>query len=255
MKNKKDPKAIEEKDFLKSLDALEDLAKGAIGETPDLEIPDTIEEIDAELEKSLEGKTVEPDVFTADDLEKAAPDSDDEDEDEDDDTEKSFAGMAAEGSENIEKAIEVSDFLADLVDQVGFAIDGIRADVAARMDTVEKSLAGVAAFNDGLAKSLKTSFTEMDNGLDTLKKSVDGMADAPIHSRKSVTTLNKSFAGASDEDGNKAIGRKDIISALDTALEKSVEGVAPMDIVRFETTGTLSKSAATAIGMEGLVAE
>lgn len=248
MENKKAPEAVEEKDFLKSLDALENLAKGAIGETSEPVIPDTIEEIDDELEKSL--KDAEPDVVTADELKKSDPDGDEDDDDED--TEKSFATMAAEGSENIEKAIEVSDFLSDLVDQVGFAIDGIRESVTARMDAMAKSMADVSAFNNGLAKSLKASFKGMDSGLETLKKSVDGMADAPARGRKSVTTLSKSFAGESDTDSNKAIGRKEVLRALDTALEKSVDGVNPMDIVRFETTGTLSKTAAAAIGMEGL---
>lgn len=246
MENKNESGTVEEKDFMKSLDALENLAKGAIGDEPE-----TIEEIDEELEKSLKGEGV--DVLTHEDMEKANPDPDeDEDEKEDEDTEKSFADLAADGSENIEKAIEVSDFLADLVDQVGFAIDTMRESIDARMDAMEKSLSDVTAFNGGLAKSLKTSFREMDTGLDTLKKSFDGMADTPVRGRKSITTLNKSFAGGEGENADKAPGRKDIIAALDTALEKSIDGVSAMDVVRFETTGTLSKSAAKAIGMEAL---
>lgn len=250
MKNENEFESVEEKDFLKSLDALENLAKGTIGDALD-EDPETIEEIDDELNKALDGQ---PDVVTKEDFQKSDSGDDDEDDngDDDEDTEKSFAEKAAEGSENIEKAIEVSDFLADLVDQVGFAIDSMQQSVNDRMDAMEKSLANVATFNGELAKSLKISFMEMDSGLETLKKSVDGMGDAPVHGRKSVTTLSKSFAGGDDNSAGKAPGRKDIIKALDTALEKSVEGVNPMDIVRFETTGTLSKSAAEAIGMIGL---
>ena len=252
MKNENEFESVEEKDFLKSLDALENLAKGTIGDALD-EVPETIEEIDDELNKALDGQ---PDVVTEEDFQKSDSGDDDDDDngedDDDEDTEKSFAEKAAEGSENIEKAIEVSDFLADLVDQVGFAIDSMQQSVNDRMDAMEKSLANVTAFNGELAKSLKTSFMEMDSGLDILKKSVEGMGDAPVHGRKSVTTLSKSFAGGDDNSSGKAPGRKDIIKALDTALEKSVEGVNPMDIVRFETTGTLSKSAAEAIGMIGL---
>ncbi len=250
MKNENEFESVEEKDFLKSLDALENLANGTIGNALD-EVPETIEEIDDELNKALDGQ---PDVVTEEDFQKSDSGDDDEDDngDDDEDTEKSFAEKAAEGSENIEKAIEVSDFLADLVDQVGFAIDSMQQSVNDRMDAMEKSLANVATFNGELAKSLKISFMEMDSGLETLKKSVDGMGDAPVHGRKSVTTLSKSFAGGDDNSAGKVPGRKDIIKALDTALEKSVEGVNPMDIVRFETTGTLSKSAAEAIGMIGL---
>lgn len=246
-------KVVEEKDFLKSLDALEALAKGEIATT------EPAPAVEGELEKSAAGKDEVEVVETADELEKADPDNDDPDEDEDDpdedETEKSFAQQAAEGSENIEKAIEVSDFLSDLVDQVGFAIDGIKKAIDARMDAMEKSLAKVAGFNGELAKSLKTSFTAMDEGmkgthtgLEDLRKSVSEMATAPARTRKSVTTtLEKSFDQVAQTDDSK-MGKKDILKAMETALEKSVEGITAMDIVRFETTGQMNPNVAKAIG-------
>jgi methyl-accepting chemotaxis protein len=48
---------------------------------------------------------------------------------------------AAESSENIQKAIEVSDFLSDLVGLVGEAIDGLKEATEARFERIEKSLA------------------------------------------------------------------------------------------------------------------
>jgi len=245
MKNKKG-ETVEEKDFMKSLDALENLAKG-IMDTGEEDLSKSIDEDD--LSKSVDG---DEDGATDTDevIEKGFP-TDDEDDD-DDDVEKSFADSAIEGSETIEKAIEVSDFLGDLVDQVGFALDSIKKSIETRMDSMEKSLSGVMAFNGELAKSLKTSFTEMDRGItqnmgemDKLAKSFDTLADAP-QGRKSLTTFSKSFG---ESETSAPTTKKDVLKMMDQALEKSIDGITAMDIVRYDSTGELSPKAAKALGM------
>lgn len=251
MKNKKG-ETVEEKDFMKSLDALENLAKG-IMDTGEEDLSKSIDEDD--LSKSADGDEDGDGATDTDDvIEKGFP-TDDEDEDDDDgdeDVEKSFADSAIEGSETIEKAIEVSDFLGDLVDQVGFALDSIKKSIETRMDSMEKSLSGVMAFNGELAKSLKTSFTEMDRGItqnmgemDKLAKSFDTLADAP-QGRKSLTTFSKSFG---ESETSAPTTKKDVLKMMDQALEKSIDGITAMDIVRYDSTGELSPKAAKALGM------
>lgn len=254
MTDKENTKEVGEKDFLKSLDALETLAKGEIvtQETDELEKAapsvegEELEKADPVVEEPAEDLEKADPADDDDDLEKGEPDNDDDDDGDDDGVDKSFAETATEESENIEKAVEVSDFLSDLVDQVGFALDRIEKSVKERLAEMEKSIESVKVFNSKLAKSLKMSFEAMDGGIEDLRKSFDTIADAPAHGRKSVTTLEKSFG----ENGEtKAPKKADVLNAMQMALEKSVEGITSMDIVRYEATGDMPPHVAKVLGL------
>ncbi|MBI9086805.1 MAG: hypothetical protein JEZ11_24625 [Desulfobacterales bacterium] len=250
------PEAVEAEDFMKSLDALELLASGV---APVVASAETVVLAETEdLEKSV---VVDEELPAGDELEKSFPDKDEDDDDGDvdEDAEKSFAQAAADESENIEKAIEVSDFLTDLVDQISSAIDGIKKSIGARMDAMEKSIAAQTGFNAELAKSLKTGFTVMDggikgnvSGLEDLRKSVEVMADGPARGRKAVvSTLEKSFATDSldPNKGNPWMDKKSILSAMDSALEKGLGNISVRDVVRYEATGELQPHVAKALGI------
>ena len=255
-------------DFMKSLDALEKLAHGEIG--------------NSQMKKSVEGEGARDDLINespdksildepsgepaeVEVLKKGDPDNDDDpdnDQQEDEDTEKSFAQEAAENSETIHKAIEVSDFLADLVGEIGGAIDGIRANVEARMGAMEKSITAQADFNKSLATALKKSFKGTKAlleksivGGEDLKKSLEGLGNQPAHGRKSKTSvLEKSFAV--NNGGKEPLRKSQVLSMMTNAVisgDGTVNGV-PVngnDVMKYETSGFLGPDLKKALGLTG----
>ncbi len=249
-------KAIPENSFFAALDELEKLAKGLIpsgdGENEDLEKSQTDGGIE-DLDKGCGG-----------DLEKSGDGDEDEDEDGNDDegVEKSQSAEAGSedspftedlinDNEDIQKAVEVSDFLAALVDKVGEAIDGIRQAQTERLDAIEKSLFKATEANQNIALSivdtLKKSFQSVadrtDRQTEDLRKSVEALnnelAKQPLRTPKSKTTvLQKSFEGGEGE--KKEMSKDQILKSLTSMFERGDPAVTSMDIVRFESGGSLS---------------
>lgn len=253
-------------DFMKSLDALEKLAHGKI-ESSQIEKPgdgvgarDDLnnESLDKSILDEPSGEPAEVEV-----LKKGDPDDDDDpdnDQQEDEDTEKSFAQEAAENSETIHKAIEVSDFLADLVGEIGAAIDGIRANVETRLEAMEKSATSQADFNKSLATALKKSFEgttalleKSISGGEDLKKSLEGLGNQPAHGRKSKTSvLEKSFAV--NNGGKASLKKSQVLNMMTNAVisgDGTVNGV-PIngnDVMKYETSGFLGPDLKKALGL------
>lgn len=242
-----------EKAFLESLDALENLAKGMVPVADDL---DAAAGEDLEKSQSADGQG---EAAADEALVKGDDGGDDEDEDKDEgdeDAEKalsgdalSFAEEAAAGSENIRKAIEVSDFLADLVDRVGDAIDGIRKNLDSRVEAIEKSLLTVCEANQSVvqavAETLRKSFQAVsektDQQAETLRKSLDILNDelsrTPARAPKAkVSVLEKGF---NDEEKGIEMSKADILKSLSDMFERGEPGVTSLDVIRFESSGVL----------------
>jgi hypothetical protein len=223
----KGEETIGEDELLKSLDTLEALAKGKVAE----EAPAAEEE---------------PEIITKSDV-------DDEDGEErgqeenanEEEQEKSFAEKAVESSENLRKAIEVSDFLSDLVEEVGKAIDGLKSEVRGRLDGIEKSLADAgnlrAQVTEAFSMSMKGLLDLVKSSsvnLEDLKKSIDELGSQPVHGRKSkLTVLEKSFNANENEN---TLTKSQILSTLTEMVISGQEGVTANDIVRFESGGSLN---------------
>jgi hypothetical protein len=241
---------VSEKAFLESLDALETLAKGMVP------VADDVDDLD-DLNKGIADE----------DLQKGDPDdeggTDDDDPDEGLDkglqAPDSFAAEAVADSENIKKAIEVSDFLADLVDKVSGAIDGIRKETETRFAAIEKSLAAnitasqelTKALSDSLRKSFQAVAEKADLQSEDLRKSLETLnselSRTPAHTPKSKTTvLSKSFGDDSDK---KEMSKTDILKSLTDLYEKGDPGVTSLDIIRFESGGSLSPAVEKLLGL------
>jgi hypothetical protein len=225
--------------LLKSLDKLEELIRGVV---PAEEEP--------ELEKAFGKDDPEKDDDEDDDKKPDSDDDDDKEEDEDDDkVEKSFSESAAESSDNIQKAIEVSDFLSDLVGLVGEAIDGLKEATEARFEQIEKSLAKSCEIQEttnlAIVETLKKSFQAVSEKTDiqaedlvkSIKNLNDELSKAPAGLPKSKThILEKSFG----DDGEKTMSKSEIMKSLRDLYDKGDAGVTSMDIVKFEGSGILS---------------
>jgi hypothetical protein len=168
-------------------------------------------------------------------------DDDDDDKDgegteDDDDTEKSlktdFAKSLAANEENRE-ALEVSEFLSNLADEIGYSIE-----------TLTKSLTGVANQQTAVVKALASvgqlikGLTEKVEGMEAenteLKKSLDELAQKPVGrksvvSTKEIQTITKSMG----QENNK--GQLTKAQAMDILMKSFDAGEIPgMTVSRYE---------------------
>ena len=155
----------------------------------------------------------------------------------------------------------MSDFLNDLVQGIGRAIDQIRTDVnagMARVELMEKSLTQAAKTNQDLAaavtdtlrKSFQAISEKTDQQTEDLRKSMEGLNEGlsrqPARAPKSKTmVLNKSFEG----EQSKEMSRDDILKSLTSLFEKGDPNVTSMDIIRFEASGQIAPQVQKVLGL------
>lgn len=140
----------------------------------------------------------------------------------DGDTEKSiktdFAKSFAANEEN-QQAFEVSDFLLNLVDEVGYHMDGFSKSmtlVTKQQSTITKSLIAVGELIKGLSDKVENLQAENDD----LKKSLNEVLQRPVGrksvvSTREVETIKKSIGS----EGGKQLTRKEIGDVLMKSFE------------------------------------
>ena len=102
-------------------------------------------------------------------------------------------------SEENAQALEVSDFLSNMVDELGYSMDGLSKSlglVSKQQMTMTKALIGAV----DVIKSLSEKVEAMQTDNSELKKSLDGVMNLPIGrkgatSQRDITTLKKSLDG------------------------------------------------------------
>ena len=186
--------------------------------------------VEKEVEKSEPTLTEDELIKTIKDLEdiikaKKAPEpeEDEEDEDEEDeDEEKSFTGNFDE-DETLNKAIEVSDYLAALVDQTETSIDA----VGGKLSSMEKSLikfdskylealSGVGTLIKGLTDKVDVMQKAFDERLVKIEKTPISLPKSMV---KSGNVLEKSFAGDTGVDGGiDQLPRSKVTQLLEKAV-------------------------------------
>lgn len=216
-----------------------------------------------ELQKSLEldsEEQAELDFEDDEDLEKGfGDDEDDEDEekgdgdkdeeDEEDEVEKSFSSENSftksftEVPENAE-ALEVSDFLANLVDEVGMHMNGFEKSMQAQRKQSTTLIKAVHSMGE-LMKSLANELAEVRADNEELKKSLEDTLSRPVGRRSVVTsreanTLEKSM----QSQAKQSIGTHAEIGEI---LFKAFEAgeIQGSEIARFEAGVPLDKLALT----------
>lgn len=206
-------------ELMKSIEKLEALAKGQ-------DADDDPDDKDNDVDDDLDDK--DPD----------------DDPDEDDETEKSLAaeaGKAAQSiigeSEDIQKAIEVSDFLAELVYGIGNRLDELEKAIHSRINDMEKSLGEMGG---AMAISIRGGMEQASLGVEDLRKSLAQVVEAPAYRRRSVATvMEKSFNPGAGPAEN-TLSKSQVLSRMTAMVEGGKSGVTPQDVVRFESSGHLS---------------
>ena len=148
---------------------------------------------DDELEKSIDNDE--------EDENENEDEGDEGDEDDDEDVEKSltrtdFAKSFGEQNDNAQ-ALEVSDFLSNLVDEIGFHMDGFEKSLGANRKQTVAVVNAVSTMAE-LVKSLTEEVQSVKEQHAELQKSFDQVASLPVGRRsvvnnREIQTLNKSM--------------------------------------------------------------
>ena len=221
----------------KALDTSMEALMKAIG--TDIEEEEVVT-ADVDLEKS-----VDTDDTEGDDVDK--DESVDKDEDaEGDEVEKSFMETVKDNSE-IEKALEISDFLEALVGAVGEHIDGFGSTLTKSFDkqfAVNGALANAVMQTGELLKSMNTKLTEQDELIKSLQADLSDALKRPV-GRKSVTDPREiaSIAKSLGNGGQPAkLTRGQVVDILVKGFEKGE--CTAHDVSKFEVSGYIDPTIA-----------
>jgi hypothetical protein len=249
------------KSLFKKISGGEKMAKStqsALAELLDTEVE--------ELEKSLNGEDEDKKEETNNKKEKGKntkgenqgndENDDNEDHDEDDNEEEKslktdFAKSFADNEENA-KAFEVSDFLQNLVDEIGYNIEGFQKSlnaVASQQSTMTRSLIAFSSLVKSLTEKIESVTTENAE----LKKSLDELLEKPVGRRSVVSAKEVQTLAKSQEAGKQSqITRSQAMDVLMKAFDsKEITG---MTVSRFESGVPLNRldlpdSVKTKLGM------
>lgn len=185
-----------------------------------------------EAAKKLAAETQVPEGFIAkalakiESIAKAIQKSETEVKDKEKDV-KPFAKEAAGNSDEIAKAVEVSDFLKDITSEIGGALDSMSKDLAKAVSTQLE-----------VTKEQSEVIKTLTDGLKEVKESVDKLATAPATGLKAV--ISKGQERFNDEENPDAPSTSVIKKALASLIAKGE--ATPMDMVRLESVGKIDKA-------------
>lgn len=206
------------------------------------ELQKSLDSEDLEVEE-LEKSFNEEDKGTSEEDEDAdKEDDEDKDEDkEDEETEKSlktdFAKSFGASSEENADALDVSGFLANLVDEVGFSMDGFNKSLS---HVAKQQVATVQALGTigTLVKSLMSELTEVRADNAELQKSLGEVLQRPV-GRKSVVnqrevqTITKSLGAGEGGDNKPGLTRGRVLEVLNKSFDSGNMAIGK-ELMRFE---------------------
>lgn len=234
----------------KSLDEIDSLVKGIKEGNTDLskgmndEDPNDVSEDAPEDTEDNDGGEGNPDNVDEDADNEGAEDQTDE---QDEDAEKSLESTL-NSNDSVRKALEVSEFLGELVKGISTVIEGQRKDINKSLGHSETLLGAFGKTFEGLAKSQKAVLetqAEVLKSIRALGKRMSSIEAQPV-ARKSQATakaqvINKSFEasiGNQPSAGNQ-LSKSEVLSKLNAEFAKGNMN-AGQDILRYEATGNIN---------------
>lgn len=161
-------------------------------------------------------------------------------------TEKSLKGSLA-ASDNVRKALEVSEFLTNLVDSMSNVIDGQRADINKSVAAATETQQLMAKSFQGIAKA-QVAILDLQLGLSKSMKDINSRLtriEKQPQVRKSASSrpIEKSFANSSGgtqtpQNGNQ-LSKAEASTRLMAAFEQG-DASLMSDILALEGTGDLN---------------
>lgn len=178
-----------------------------------------------------------------------------------DDVEKSELETDLAKSENASSALEVSDFLAELVKSIANVINNQRMDINKSMESTNHQGELLAQSFSGLAKSQRAVIqtqAELAKGLNMIAEKLDAYMGQPMarKSKPSVQIVEKSFKSSlGDSKGGKGVESLTKSEALQKLTSEFSNGNPSLasDVLAFESTGDfniLSPQAKTVLGIK-----
>ena len=229
----------------------EDIVDEDVPDVKDTKPPVKAKEEDEEDEEEV---PAEPEEDA--DLEKSEDLDEDEESDEDEEEDKFKA------KEEISKALEVSEFLAALVEATTESIGGMNKKLNKSMDensavlgTFAKSFQAIASSQEYLIKSqiqLDNLLKGMSQSIDTLSQKVEELEGQPTM-RKSVQNIHvmeKDFKKSVGDFTEETLSKSQILGKLNDFLMKGDPTVTVGDIVGFESGAPLRPEVKTLIGIK-----
>jgi hypothetical protein len=203
-------------DLAKLLDAdLEELQKAiemddSEDENPEKSVDDDEEEGEGEEGAENEGEEEEDNESSEDD---------EDDGEEEKSLKTDFAKSLAENDEN-RQAFEVSSFLLNLADEIGYSMDGVEKSmklVVGQQSVMTKALMSMGELVKGLSEELKEVKAENAE----LKKSFDDMLSKPIGrksavSTREIATISKSMGAGDAKNLTRAQAGEVLIKAFES---------------------------------------
>ena len=157
---------------------------------------------------------------------------------------KSFS-VAVGQSESIQKGLEISEFLTDLVKAFGAGIGGVEQRTTALVEEatnvmlnklgsyMDSRFEEQAGFNKSLAEAIVNIGHGVAGNISTLNEVAQAPAGAPKSQLRAVHAVEKSFGGPAGESISKA-------QKLDALVDMVEKGkINSLEVLKFETTGQL----------------
>lgn len=242
----------------KSLDEIEAAANAILSKSEEVDAVDKQKDlVEDALEAKAMKKSVDADEVSDtdddgnDEGKDEGKDDDKEDEDEGEDkTEKSLRGALAQ-SEEISKGVDASEFLSEFSRIQARVVDELRFDVTKSLETsgrvsevLSKSFAAIMKSQEGLANLVKSQAGKLEESnsiIKSLQERLEVVEKTPVGRKAVVDVVEKSFAASTGTPAQKgSLDKGQTLAKMNNMIVKGVPGIAPMDLIKFESTGTMS---------------
>ena len=159
--------------------------------------------------------------------------------------------QAVQGSDTLQKGIEVSQFLSEFAKAMGAGFEGVEARLDAKVQAVGQqlfdSLTSFASEQGEFNKSLAQGVVNIGHGVAGSIEQVQQVAEMPAAAPRSQQLqvlpggqgqgfVQKSFEGPAGAEG---ISKSMVADAMNDMIQKGEHGITPLEVIKFDTTGEL----------------
>ncbi|MDP4224894.1 MAG: hypothetical protein Q8910_00795 [Bacteroidota bacterium] len=247
----------------KSLEEIDELAKGLVSGTEGNSNTDNLSKSDPEPnevsdsapEEEEEEPGQEPNEEPGGEPEQEQEDEPEEEPEEDPDEESAEKSLEDElnGDDSVRKALEVSEFLDSLVKGLSKVIGDNTSAIKGQQDTIVKSLEATTQNTDILAKSFQgiiksqravlETQSELSKSIRRLSKRIETIESQPMPRKAALNVVEKSFkASMGDESANAPtsdkLNKSEVLAKLNNAFSQGNTNVMN-DILAFESMGDI----------------
>lgn len=250
-------------DLMKSLGELE-AAADQLDQGIDTEVQKSIQGSDSG--KSKKDKPIKAEDVSDDNLDDDGNDGEgnddndgegngDNDDEDDEDVGKSVKAIM-EGNEDVQKALEVSDFLLALTEATSDAIEGIRKSVNDSISSQSQISNVMVKSVNALAKAQTSIIKSIDSirgDLANMVERMDALERVPM-TRKSISSagvnvVERPLAKSVGAAASTTLSKSEVAAKMSDMILKGEPGITAMDVLSFEAGAELRPEVKAKLGM------